>query len=162
MNPTQLGIGAVAFGAVALLLALQFRAGRSQGESFRRRAAVTGTTAALAALWMAGWFALAARGVLARWDARPPPMLFVFAATVAVALAVAFSPVGRRLAAGSSVGALVLAQGFRLPLEWVMHGAAEAGVMPVQMSWSGWNFDVVTGALALVVGTLSVLGRAPR
>jgi hypothetical protein len=43
-----------------------------------------------------------------------------------------------------------------------MHEAAARGVMPVQMSWSGWNFDVVTGASALLVGALALQGKAPR
>ena len=41
-----------------------------------------------------------------------------------------------------------------------MHRAAAAGVMPVQMSFSGWNFDIVTGATALVL--LPVADRVPR
>jgi hypothetical protein len=43
-----------------------------------------------------------------------------------------------------------------------MHGAARAGVMPVQMSFEGRNFDVVTGASAAVVAALLLADRAPR
>ena len=34
--------------------------------------------------------------------------------------------------------------------------------MPVQMSFSGWNFDIVTGASAIVVAWLVARGIAPR
>jgi hypothetical protein len=43
-----------------------------------------------------------------------------------------------------------------------MDRAARAGVMPVQMSFEGWNFDIVTGTGALVVAGLIAAGRAPR
>jgi hypothetical protein len=51
---------------------------------------------------------------------------------------------------------------FRLPLELVMHRAASEGTMPAQMSFTGWNFDIVTGASALVVAALAAQGDAPR
>ena len=35
-----------------------------------------------------------------------------------------------------------------------MHRAVTEGIMPVQMSYSGWNYDIVTGASALVVAYL--------
>jgi hypothetical protein len=54
---------------------------------------------------------------------------------------------------------LVGFQSFRLPLELLMHEAYEAGLMPVQMSYSGLNFDIVTGASAVVVAALVALGR---
>lgn len=49
-------------------------------------------------------------------------------------------------------------QAFRLPLEWLMHEAFRTGLMPMQMSWSGQNFDVLTGASALVVAPLLYRG----
>lgn len=53
-------------------------------------------------------------------------------------------------------------QAFRLPLELVMHEAARAGVMPPQMSFSGWNFDIVTGITACLLAPLIASGKAPR
>jgi hypothetical protein len=60
------------------------------------------------------------------------------------------------------VALLVGAQAFRLPLELVMHQAALEGTMPPQMTYSGSNFDIVTGATALLVGGMAARGRAPR
>jgi len=112
--------------------------------------------------WMSLTGGLAASGVLARFDAWPPPFAALLVSLWAVALGVGLSPVGRRLAGQLPLGALVLAQGFRLPLELVMHGAAAEGVMPEEMSYSGYNFDIVTGAAAFVVGGLALAGKAPR
>ena len=53
---------------------------------------------------------------------------------------------------------LVAVQGFRLPLELAMHRLYERGIMPEQMSYSGRNFDIVTGATAL--GRLTLVVRA--
>jgi len=48
---------------------------------------------------------------------------------------------------------------FRLPLELVMHKAALDGTMPEQMSYSGLNFDIVTGVVALILAGYSWVTR---
>jgi hypothetical protein len=77
-----------------------------------------------------------------------------------VAIGLGVSPVGRRLATGLPLWILVAAQSFRLPLELLMHQAYESGLMPVQMSYSGLNFDILTGASAVVVALLLATRRA--
>jgi len=117
--------------------------------------------AAVVAVWMAVWALVARTGALLRFDHRPPPLLLMLVATVAAGVAIGASPLGARLAR-LPLAALVGFQAFRLPLELVMDRAARAGVMPVQMSFEGWNFDVVTGASALVLAALLLANRAPR
>jgi hypothetical protein len=59
--------------------------------------------------------------------------------------------VGRRLA-GLPSWLLVGFASFRLVLELFMHAAAAEGTMPVQMTFgAGLNYDILTGASALVV-----------
>src|SRR5262245_4746104 len=84
---------------------------------------------------MVGSLWLASKGLLADFEARPPPFLPLTAACIALWVGIAASRVGRALAA-LPVAALVAFQAFRLPLELVMHAAADAGVMPRQMSFS--------------------------
>jgi hypothetical protein len=43
-----------------------------------------------------------------------------------------------------------------------MHQAAGEGTMPVQMSFAGWNFDIVTGATAIIVAIMAARGEASR
>jgi hypothetical protein len=43
-----------------------------------------------------------------------------------------------------------------------MHRAASEGLMPVQMSYSGFNFDIVTGASAALVALALWTGRGGR
>src|SRR5436190_12168635 len=95
------------------------------------------------AILMIGEYALASSGVLHEWTRRPPPLMPAAAAPILLALAVAFSGLGRRIAATASFAAIVGMQAFRLPLELLMHRAAATGLMPVQMSYTGWNFDII-------------------
>ena len=81
---------------------------------------------------------------------------------VAGAIAFGTSRFAEPLAHGLPLAGLVGFQAFRLPLELVMHEAARAGVMPSLLSYSGWNFDIATGTLAIPVAALVATGRAPR
>jgi hypothetical protein len=118
--------------------------------------------AALGVLALAGVTgALAASGLLARLQ-KPPlfmPMMLVVLGTTVFAARSAF---GTGIATRLPLFALVGAQAFRLPLELVMHEAAIEGVMPVVMSFGGYNFDIVTGATALVLGLTLYFREVPR
>jgi hypothetical protein len=167
MDPPASIAVAFGFGGLAIIVALLFLVGnvvasRRLGEDPR----VTRRIAVRASAGVAGWMGLtataAASGVLARVDLLPPPIMALFLGLFAVSGAVGFTRAGERLARGLPLAALVGVQGFRLPLELVMHQAAREGVMPVQMSFSGWNFDIVTGVTAIVLAVLLGLGLAPR
>ena len=119
-------------------------------------------TAVVAGLWMAVTWIAAASGALRAWDRRPPPFALLIAGIVIVSCVVAFGRVGRLLAMYTPLWALVAVQSFRLPLELAMHAMYERGIMPVEMSFSGRNFDVLTGASALVVAALAFAGRGGR
>ena len=77
--------------------------------------------------------------------------VLLFAAAVNLAsLSVGLSPVGRWLSL-LPVPMLVAFQGFRLPLELVLHSWVNQGVIPETMTWSGRNWDIVSGVAALSV-----------
>ena len=113
-------------------------------------------------VWMALVALLGLAGVLHNADARPPPLALLLGTGFVLATVVACSRVGLRLARQLSIAAIVGVQAFRLPLELVLHRAATEGVMPVQMSFGGSNFDIVSGISAIVVATLAARGAAPR
>ena len=108
--------------------------------------------------WLVGTYALASSGFL-RFSTRPPTVLVIAAGVVALSITIGTSELGRRLAAGIPLAALIGVQGFRLPLELMMHQAYVEGLMPVQMSYSGFNFDILTGISAIIVAL--VLARRP-
>ena len=129
-------------------------------EIAARRASVLSLIMAVA--WMTGTWEAAASGIFQQWDRTPPPFAFLVLAILALACAISFSRLGARIASTIPLGALVLVQGFRLPLELAMHGMYRRGIMPVQMSYSGLNFDIVTGATAIAIGVLAFRGRVGR
>ena len=147
------GIGVIA--VVMAVLSIVVYAGRKRGRAWR-------LTLGLAILL--GLSALAANsGLLARFDLMPPPMLIMIGAVLGLSFAVGFSPLGKTLASETSLWALVALQSFRLPLELVMHHAAQESIMPVQLSYAGYNFDILTGLGATLLGlALKLNYRVPH
>lgn len=119
-------------------------------------------TAAALAVWMLTAAGLALAGVLARFDRTPPPMAVMFPVIFAVPFGVAVSPLGARLSAAVPMAMLIGLQMFRLPLELVMHRAAGLGIMPVELSYSGYNLDIVTGGGAVVLAAAMRVVEVPR
>jgi hypothetical protein len=115
-----------------------------------------------ALLWMAATGFAADSGVLREWDRTPPPMAVLVLGIVGIVVAITFTAVGTRLARSIPLWVLVGVQGFRLPLELAMHEMSERGVMPSVMSYSGRNFDIITGATAIALAVAIRLGVAGR
>lgn len=113
-------------------------------------------------LAMLGWLvltvAIPVSGVL---KAAPLAVMLLPALSLVVAVAVAASVAGARLAA-LPMGLLVGFHAFRLPLEIVLHDWYGTGSLPVQMTWEGQNFDVLTGGLGLVLGALALWRPLPN
>jgi hypothetical protein len=138
----------------ATLVWATFTAWRRSGATVsvsRRTAVIVGVDTAV---WMALTWVAASSGLLQQWDRTPPPFLFVILGTVVLSVILAFGGVGARIAQHIPIWALVAIQSFRLPLEVAMHALAQRGIMPMQMSYSGRNFDIATGATAIVVAIL--------
>lgn len=162
-DPVDLSFIIIPVLLVAALIAGVYVASRRLRESpdERRRALIV--TVGGAAVWMIATWINAARGTFRLWtEFTPPPFAYLVGGIIILAIAIASGSYGRRLAIGLPLWVLVGIQGFRLPLEVAMHAMYERGVMPVQMSYSGRNFDIVTGITALVVAALVRWGRAGR
>jgi hypothetical protein len=117
-----------------------------------------GAAYALWALVVGGGSALAAHlNLLTDFDSVPPPFAIAALIFFAGPIALAKTRVGRTAADVIPLQLLVLMQAFRLPLELVMNHAADAGIMPEQLSFSGFNYDIITGATALILGVAMIL-----
>jgi hypothetical protein len=127
-------------------------------ERRRRVAIVAGATA----LWLALLALAGLSGALAQFELRPPPLAFLMFGCIAGGLALGLSRVGGWLSSGLPLWLLVGWQAFRLPLELLIHRAAEDGVAPSALSYSGYNFDILTGSSALVLSVLLARLRVPR
>lgn len=137
-------------------------AGRRLGESpaTRRRWAI-GTGLGVV-LWLLLSAVAAASDVLRRFDIAPPPFAWLVLAVTVLGILVPYSRLGTRLIRGLPLAALVGYQVFRFPLELFMHRASMEGLMPVQMSYSGWNFDILTGISAGLLGLALLRWDVPR
>jgi hypothetical protein len=135
---------------IPLLAVLVVAAGAAALARFASsRAAVAFVVGAV--VWGGVSGGLAASGILGRFEARPPPILLFMAVLLVGSVALGLSSTGGLLASRAPLVGLVGVQAFRLPLELAMHQAATDGIMPVELSFSGYNFDIVTGVLAVVV-----------
>ena len=143
---------------VVILVGIGVIQARPAGISAKRWCG--GTIAALVAL-LAIPAALAMSGVLLRFDAVPPPFVVMMVALAGSATWAAFSKAGTVVLEHYGFAALIGLQAFRLPLELAMHHAAELGVMPRVMSYSGRNFDIVAGVLALLLLPWLIKRRIP-
>jgi len=156
MHPTAsvsvtLGILVLTLLVAWLFVAAQAFAARKQGRPMVK--ALLMTMLGVGA-WLVVTGAMAASGWLLDFESRPPPIAALFVLTLAAGVGLGVSKLGLQVARAVPLYGLVLAQSFRLPLELVMHEAAAEGTMPRAMSFSGYNFDIVTGASAVVVALL--------
>src|SRR5262245_11396350 len=145
MSVPALGISTIALGVAATWLLWFLRTSAARGF----------WAGAVLAILMGIQWGLARFGLLARWDRLPPPLFFLMIGSIAVFLVFGFSRIGSAMAAKLSFAALIGLQTFRFPLELVMHRASTEGLMPVQMSYSGYNFDIVSGLTAIPVAWIA-------
>ena len=120
-----------------------------------------GVFAAVSLGWTAVVSVAAFTGLLLPTGRPPVAFLLLFAGILLLGIVLARSTIGERLATGLPLAVLVGFQAFRFPLELAMHRAHSEGLMPVQMSYSGRNFDIVTGVTALLLAIALHLARLP-
>lgn len=99
-------------------------------------------------LWLALLSALVASGRMSSLPLMGLP--FFFGSILVLCVAAGLSPLGRHLAGTTPLAALVGFQAFRLPLELVLHSWAAQGTIPETMTWTGQNWDIISGISALV------------
>lgn len=151
---------AVAFVATAWVLAVARAARAAHPEAPARRSRAVGSAIALVLALVVADGALALSGVLARFDRLPPPFLPFVLGGLGFGVAIAFGPLGRLLATHTSLAALVGFQSFRILAEALIFNGVHEGIAPVQLSFEGLNFDIVTGVTAIPVALY--LRRHPR
>lgn len=135
----------VAWGLAGLFVAFRILAGRSVSAGLAMRAGLL--------LWLGVPALLALRGWFVQWGATPPHLMRVMIPIALLVVGFAFSPAGKRAAERLPWTLLVGIQGFRLPLELLLFALSARAVLPREMTLSGYNYDIVTGVLALVLWT---------
>lgn len=134
--------------AIAVVLATARYAGA-------RAAAIA---AAALCIWCVYAGTLSLHGVLARTDARPPGILFLFVPLILFLVGfvayIARSSEGARLAAAFPLWLLIGAQVFRVGVEFFLHALWHDGLAPRMLTFSGANLDIYIGVSAPVVAWL--------
>jgi hypothetical protein len=118
-----------------------------------RRTRIVMRTAVIVALWLGLLAALVGSGQLERLPLKGLPVFF--AGVFVIVIVAGVSSFGGRLAAGLPLAGLVGFQAFRLPLELVLHAWAEQGTIPPAMTWTGHNWDIISGGIALLAAPLA-------
>lgn len=155
MTATTLVFSLVVLGTLAQVLA----AIGSRAEFRRGTRAVVG--AAVVIVWLLIPATLALSGRLDRYAPLPAPALMMVLALALATIALVSSPLGRSLSRLSLVW-LIGFQSFRIAVEWWLHRLYLDGLVPVEMTYSGLNFDIVSGLTALGLGFWLALGEPPR
>jgi hypothetical protein len=115
-----------------------------------------------AVVWLTLVSGAAFSGLLYPRDGPPLPFALMMISVLIHGLVLARSEAGNCLARGLPLAYLVGFQGFRFPLELAMHRAHTEGLMPVQMSYSGLNFDIVTGITAVLLSGAMAYMTVPK
>lgn len=88
---------------------------------------------------------------------KTSPMPFIpltFALIFGIGIKFALSPHGLKVATQIPLAYLVGFQSFRFPLELVLHDWAASGTVPPTMTWTGQNWDIVSGLVCLIAAPL--------
>ncbi len=110
-------------------------------------------------IWLAFTGILAATGVLSDFSSTPPKVVLLLFPAFAATLILGSTKLGERLSL-LPLTFLVGYQAFRIPVEILIHHAAQEGVAPLQMSWDGLNLDILSGVSALLL--FPFVKRMPR
>jgi hypothetical protein len=111
----------------------------------------------LAVTGLAGWLGLARD-----FQRVPPPMFVLLLAAVVLAVVTAMSRVGSRLVAEAGIVWLIGVQAFRVAVEVFLDWGHRVDLVPVQMTFEGRNWDIVSGVSAAAVAWLAAKRQAPR
>lgn len=105
----------------------------------------------LYATWIAFICALGQSGMLSNTTAVPPRFLIFWILILGSAVLFVRSETGTLIAAKTPLWLLVGFQAFRILAEWAIFSGYQEGIFPIQMTFAGMNFDIITGMFALAL-----------
>lgn len=116
------------------------------------------------AITIGAWAALllftSYNGFFADFNIFPPRPVLALLIPLPLVFIIAFSKTGTEILKAMPPQWLVFMQSFRIAVELLLLVAFINGLLPVQMTFEGRNFDIVSGILALPVGYLLAKGKA--
>jgi len=113
----------------------------------------------LVPFWMLFQAALAMGGFFLRTD-TVPPRLAAFAVFPTILLMIACFLTGRDFIEKLPLKGLTLVHVVRIPVEIVLASLFAYGAVPEVMTFHGWNYDIASGVLAVLVLLFAFRGNA--
>ena len=110
------------------------------------------TTTFLLIAWLILIGVLSIRGFFADFSALPPRLAFAMLPPLILVLLFTRSKAGKEVLQRIQPQWLIYLQSFRILVEIALWLLVRNGLLPVQMSFEGRNFDILTGLLAFPVG----------
>ena len=102
---------------------------------------------------------LASAGMLDRYDPLPAPALLLVVGVTVLTITLTLTRLGGRVASATPLAAVVTLQAFRVAVEVCLHRLYLNGVVPIEMTYAGRNFDIVSGITGLLLGAWLLTGR---
>ena len=142
--------------AVGIVIAMQLGDSREQRQRYAR----------IAAIGLGSWLlltgALAAGGLVSDFSSFPPRVMPIIVASLVIVIVIAASPLGGKIMSRSPLAFLVGFHVFRVAVEVVLFLLERAGIVPVQMSFEGRNWDILAGLTAPLVALLIARKALPN
>jgi len=135
-----------------IIFLIGFRKAAIRSEGAHKGARLTARVAMVALAWVAFIGVLTLNDFFKDVTQLPPKPVIAMVAWLPVVIALTFTSTFKRLALATPPHWLVYFQAFRVAVELLLFQAFVRGVMPVQMTFEGRNFDIAAGVLAIVVG----------
>jgi hypothetical protein len=151
-NTPGILMGLLALGCLLVVFIFLRKALRKTNWSTQKQNRLFRTTLFIVAAWIILIGVLAGRGFFAHFSTLPPRPVFLILFPFPVVLAIAFSKKFRTLALAIPGHWFIFFQSFRIFVELLLWRAFLGGALPVQMSFEGRNWDIISGVLALATG----------
>lgn len=108
------------------------------------------TTISLLA-WMGFTAILATNGVFSNFETFPPPMIINLIVPIVSIIIWIRHPATKSILAGIPLYWVPAFQGFRVIVEFLLWTLFAANLLPKQLTFEGYNFDVLSGILGIVL-----------
>lgn len=145
----------------AILLGLRSALKRTDWKTDRRNRIFTITLSAILS-WTALLLILSYNGFFGDSTAFPPKPALAMLVPLPIVLMIAFSKAVTQLLKVIPAQWLIFMQSFRIAVELLLLMAFINGKLPVQMTFEGRNFDILTGILAIPVGYIVAKNYSPK
>lgn len=103
-------------------------------------------------VWVLIISVLALKGFFNDYTVLPPRPVFVILIPLPIVLIICFSKGFKEILKATPPQWIIMMQGFRIFVELMLWNAVMKQLLPVQMSFEGRNFDILSGILAIPVG----------